>query len=209
MKQVSLSLIAQTLAMMAVTAAAGDPVQLSAEELGYNVYAFLCNENLERISSNSKNHQGSAYRACFEPNEKAKEDGVGIRTIDSFTWKLGDNTSQDAVIDGKADEVLNILACGVGPNQHMCYAESMLNADFYHSRGYVTGVGVATMTIGSGKVEMNIEQDGDIATNANGGFSVSATSSITTSTTTTTIGSAKKKIITAQASPSAKLGSEH
>ena len=121
--------------------------ELATSEIGYGVNTFVCDQNLERIHESISKKQGSVFKLCFEPNEKAIEDGVGIKSIDSFTWKRGDSVEQFAVVDGE-DFVLSTSQCGTGKNKRMCSLETMLGGAFYRNRGPVTGLGTATM-IGS------------------------------------------------------------
>jgi hypothetical protein len=128
----------------------------TAQELGYGVTVYACDANLKRVpAGQTPQNQGSIHRVCFQPNEKATTDGVGIRSIDSFVWKRsGSNIEQVAVVSGRGDGVLSTLVCG----DYICHLETMLGADFYRSTGSVVGAGTATMTLGGGNVEMKFEE---------------------------------------------------
>ena len=131
--------------------------ELATHEIAYGVNTYICDQNFERIEESTSitkgKSQGSVYKLCFEPNEKATEDGVGIKSIDSFSWKLGDDVEQFAVVDGE-DFILSTTKCGMGKNKQICSVETMLGGAFYRTNGSLTGLGTATMTVGDRQVEL-------------------------------------------------------
>jgi hypothetical protein len=129
----------------------------TAEELGYGVEVFECNNNLEElhIDDRQPKNQGSVLRVCFRPNEKAKEDGVGIRRIEFFVWQMehADGLAEQyGVKNGRGDDVLSMLDCEADGT--LCFLDTLLGTDFYRNRGSVEGVGEATMRIGMGAVPL-------------------------------------------------------
>jgi hypothetical protein len=124
---------------------------------GYKIEIFECDTNLEELSTENRQRkiQGSSYRICFRPNQKALDDGIGIERIDYFNWELFHSrgvTEQKAVTDGNGDDILTVLTCKDDGN--LCYLDSMLISDFYVDAGSVLGYGEATLTENKGKIEM-------------------------------------------------------
>lgn len=140
--------------------AAAAPISAATNKLtddGYGVVVFECDKNLQSLSTEERQRKipGSSYRLCFEPNEKALADGVGIERVDYFNWELQHRdgvAKQKAVIDGDGDNVLSILTCK--EDKKLCYLESMLVTAFYVDSGSVLGSGAATLTGNKGVVEM-------------------------------------------------------
>lgn len=124
---------------------------------GYAVNVFECDRSLKPLSSENRQRKipGSSYRLCFQPNENALEDGVGIESVDFFTWELNHRegvTEQKAVVNGNGDNILSVLTCQ--EDKKLCYLDSMLITAFYVDSGSVLGYGVATLTANKGQVEM-------------------------------------------------------
>jgi hypothetical protein len=164
---------------------AAAPLEKTAVELGYGVRMYECDGKWNEVTTTaSPKSQGSILRVCFEPNAMAQADGVGIRSIDSFTWKKNNNgndndgAEQAAVVDGRDDGVLSSLECNDADT--ICSLDTMLGADFYSRGSSVYGVGTATMTMGSGSVETGIEEGGFakvVSTSTMSGTSMSSSSS--------------------------------
>ncbi len=124
---------------------------------GYSLEVFECDRNLKSLPTAERQRKipGSSYRLCFQPNEKALADGVGIERIDHFNWELQHRdgvAKQQAVINGNGDNVLSILTCT--ENKKLCYLDSMLVTAFYVDSGSVLGYGAATFTGNNGAVVM-------------------------------------------------------
>jgi hypothetical protein len=131
--------------------------EMTAQELGYRIDVYECDANLKMIPTEDRQvkNQGSVYRVCFRPNNKALEDGVGIKEIHSFAWELETKkgvVEQQAVINGNGDDVLSILNCE--EDRKLCYLDSLLGSRFYVDPGSVLGYGEAYLTIGTGTVDM-------------------------------------------------------
>jgi hypothetical protein len=131
--------------------------EMTAQELGYRIDVYECDANLKMIPTEDRQvkNQGSVYRVCFRPNNKALEDGVGIKEINSFAWELETKkgvVEQQAVINGNGDDVLSILNCE--EDRKLCYLDSMLGSRFYVDPGSVLGYGEAYLTMGTGTVDM-------------------------------------------------------
>jgi hypothetical protein len=161
LKRTFLSLVA--LATAATNVSANDDaaaaVHKTAKEMGYGVQVAECDADLEFIGSSSPDRQaksqGSTMRICFRPNEKARDDGVGMRAVESFTWDMEHQDGaavQVAVKNGKDDGMLSYLVCEEG--SQVCYLDTMLTANFYVNAGSVQGTGVAHLTFGSEPIEI-------------------------------------------------------
>lgn len=127
-------------------------------EEGYAVEIFECDSNLEELSTENRQvkTQGSSYRFCFRPNQKALDDDVGIERINYFNWELlhkKGTAEQRAVIDGVGDNILSILTCN--DDKKLCFLDSMLKAEFYVDSGSVLGYGLVTLSGEKGIVEID------------------------------------------------------
>jgi len=138
-----------------------DAVEKTALELNYRVDAFECTDELEKIVDNDdkpKKQIGTVYKICFEPNEVAREAGVGIKEINSWEWETsydGGVALQKAVIDGKGVGGLSYVECQDGGK--ICSLDTMLTTEFYKNPGSVLGRGEASFTAGTGTV--HVKQD--------------------------------------------------
>jgi hypothetical protein len=134
-------------------------VHKTASEMGYRIEVAECDIDLNFIAVSSPDRQvksqGSIVRICFRPNEKARDDGIGMRAVESFLWEMDhkDGTSlQVAVKDGKDDGMLSYLECQEGSK--VCVLDTLLGANFYVNTGSVQGTGVAHLTFGSEPIEI-------------------------------------------------------
>jgi len=128
----------------------------------YNVEAYLCRGGGDNTRVIMGFSQGSMISLCVQPDAAALNDGVVVKSIDSFTWIRNDNGNddnnnvvlQEAVKNGTASDPLSVYDnCeGTGGSgttgtttTSFCYITSLLKADFYASKGKVTGTGSATL----------------------------------------------------------------
>ena len=127
--------------------------------LGYGINVYECNENLERVAQHPEG--SDVYKLCFEPNEKAIQDDIGILSIDYFSWKRPCQENSDgnrmhleqlAVLDMQVEQ-FSTLKCLGGK---ICTLETDLGSEFYRHIGKTEGYGTATLSIG-GVVEMKFE----------------------------------------------------
>jgi hypothetical protein len=96
----------------------------------YGAEAYLCDpaNPSEELDSNIFS-QGSVIQVCVKPNQKAIDDGLGLYSIDSFSWVKG-YVEQPAVVGGgSASNGLTQFSCS--PFSTYCSFTSMLYADFY------------------------------------------------------------------------------
>lgn len=121
-----------------------------AEEL-YTVEGFLCDDDNERITYRTPKAQGSVTKICVKPTDRALEDGIYMRRIDSFGFRRegpdgsdGDWITQGAVGNGQALP-LTQLTCIRGSD--LCHFSTVLNANFYYAPGTVLGFGEAWLQV--------------------------------------------------------------
>ena len=123
------------------------PKRTTAHEMGYGIEAYECDTKLKRIPTEKRQvkNQGSVYRICFRPNEKAREDGIHMKGVESFVWEMESKeglVTQTAVDNGKSDGILSSLIC----KPKICYLDTLLNGGFYTNPGSVEGYGYAHLT---------------------------------------------------------------
>lgn len=134
----------------------------------YTIEAYLCpggGDNTRIIRSFS---QGALVTFCVQPDAASRADGIVIKSIDSFTWirqeltvGMGvggqqqivalDTIRQQAVKNGAAYDMLTAYdgcdddAAAANDAPTFCSFSSLLKADFYASKGKVTGKGSALL----------------------------------------------------------------
>jgi hypothetical protein len=138
-----------------VAVAPQDQVLETANQV-YEVDAFQCNPSnnaaLSLDAAALARNQGAVIRVCVQPKQEARNSGVYMRTIDSFSYtRAADppttSITQVAVVGGAgAANGLTNLDCEAG--YEICAFDSILFAAFYASTGIVTGGGVASMQFG-------------------------------------------------------------
>lgn len=123
-------------------------------DLSYGVETYDCDMEGNALSEENQftKKVGTAYRVCFEPNAVAKEAGVGIKNIDTWTWETSTRegfVSLEVLKDGIAANPMSQIQC---LDDGKCILDSMLNTSFYQNRGSVEGAGTASFTDGTGPV---------------------------------------------------------
>jgi hypothetical protein len=122
----------------------------------YQVEGYQCtygNQPLSELQLALSRNQGSLIRVCVRPDETARDDGIYMRSIDSFVFErdyggaIG-KVTQVAIVNGEeADNLLTLLYCTAG--DEICAFESLLMAIFFRLSGAVDGTGIASMQFGS------------------------------------------------------------
>ena len=134
----------------ALSVAPKNIVSQSANQV-YHVEGYQCGNNnvaLTAAQIASTRVQGSFIKVCVRPNSQARNDGIFMRSIDTFTFVRDNTIVQEAVVNGApASNGLTDLSCNAG--NAVCSFETILFAAFYKSAGAVSGGGVATMQLGS------------------------------------------------------------
>lgn len=132
-----------------VTATAFQEYQLDAYQCKISDgsdYEPLTTEELTASST-----QGSISRVCIQPDQDAREQGVVMKSINSFTYNRDYGPSspvgavtQPAVENGlAASNALSELVCI--PGASVCSVETVLFSNFYLSPGSVTASGIASL----------------------------------------------------------------
>ena len=117
----------------------------------YQVVGFLCNPDNSVSTSTEALNQGSVVRVCVEPETEAKNDGIKMRSIDSFSFSR-DTFTQQAIVGGsEAPNLLTTYDSGACRGSDTCAFETILFANFYSSVGAVNGAGVASMQFGTNR----------------------------------------------------------
>jgi hypothetical protein len=116
---------------------------------GYQCDAF--GVELDAAALAATRNQGSVIKVCVEPDQEARESGIYMRSIDSFTFIRSDVTPpiEQPAITGPntaSNNGLTAVTCSRGLAQ--CWFETILFAAFYASPGSVGGEGVGSMQFG-------------------------------------------------------------
>eukprot|EP00529_Nitzschia_sp_RCC80_P024681 CAMPEP_0113514268 /NCGR_PEP_ID=MMETSP0014_2-20120614/40310_1 /TAXON_ID=2857 /ORGANISM="Nitzschia sp." /LENGTH=438 /DNA_ID=CAMNT_0000410737 /DNA_START=793 /DNA_END=2109 /DNA_ORIENTATION=- /assembly_acc=CAM_ASM_000159 len=126
----------------------------------YTCEGYFCDQDEVKLTGDAlgaTRNQGAAIRVCVVPQLDARNDGVYMRRIDSFTWTRtvdgGDDLVQDAVQNSLAAlNGLTTLRCDAG--DLICNFESILFASFYATAGSVAGGGICSMQFGGNGCEL-------------------------------------------------------
>jgi hypothetical protein len=122
----------------------------------YQVVGYQCNAQnvpLNEFQMALSRNQGSIVRVCVRPDDRAVEDGIYMRAIESFVFDrdyggaIGKITQIAIENRQTALNQLTVLFCSSG--DAVCAFESILMAVFYRFSGAVQGYGVASMQFGS------------------------------------------------------------
>eukprot|EP00934_Nitzschia_sp_Nitz4_P000338 Nitzschia sp. Nitz4//scaffold31_size150131//125760//129062//NITZ4_002849-RA/size150131-augustus-gene-0.24-mRNA-1//-1//CDS//3329547722//338//frame0 len=119
-------------------------VSPSSEE--FTAEAFHCNAFNEEVAEEASIVADNGARICVRPDEAAREAGVYMRRIDSFSFTR-DGERQKAVEGGVAvSDGSTLLSCTEGDT--ICFVKTDLDAGFFHSDGAIQGTGTATLQFG-------------------------------------------------------------
>lgn len=120
----------------------------------YLLEGYQCDGNNLQLSPDAlaaTQNQGSVIKVCVEPDLEARESGIFMRSIDSFTFSRADITppvSQPAIIDVNTASPNGLTAMSCSRGVAKCSFETILFAAFYASPGAVGGSGVGSMQFG-------------------------------------------------------------
>ncbi|KAL3907520.1 MAG: hypothetical protein SGARI_003500, partial [Bacillariaceae sp.] len=99
----------------------------------YEVEGYVCTDEEVPADPALIRNQGAQIRVCVRPDLEAREDGIYMRRIDSFTWARNDGANpitQVAVENAlPASNTLTDLFCA--PGELVCNFVSILFASFY------------------------------------------------------------------------------
>ena len=119
---------------------------------GYQCDAFT-NEPLSEAELAASRNQGTIIRVCVRPDQTARDDGIFMRSIDSFAWERDYDgvigiVTQPAVENREpASNQLTDLYCTSG--DAVCAFETILFAALFRTPGAITGSGIASLQFGS------------------------------------------------------------
>jgi hypothetical protein len=126
--------------------------------INYGVRAYQCHDNLEELTPNEKlvsRGQGSIIKVCITPDADASDDGIFMRSIDSFAVysTSSDTISQDIIVNNAAaTNQLTSYDSTLCKGSVVCYFSTIFYAGFYTSAAsQVAGSGIATMQYGSNR----------------------------------------------------------
>mmetsp|Transcript_11793 Transcript_11793/g.24948 ORF Transcript_11793/g.24948 Transcript_11793/m.24948 type:complete len:749 (-) Transcript_11793:183-2429(-) len=104
-------------------------LDVSKGDKSYGADAFLCNPDTGEIYESNIFTQGKIISVCVKPNQEAIDDGLFLKSIDSFSWTR-EAVNQLAIVAGsQADDGLTLYTCGSG--SEFCTLSTLLYADFY------------------------------------------------------------------------------
>ena len=139
--------------------AVGEPSHnVQATESKYGIDVYECNENFEEISleNRQRKNQGDIFRACFRPNEAARNDDVHIKLIEKFTWEMEHEDGwarQVAIENNQGDGHLSEAACF--DDLDLCYSDTLFSSNFFKHKGSVQGTGTGRLTVGEEPVPLD------------------------------------------------------
>jgi hypothetical protein len=123
----------------------------------YRVRAYQCGDGEVELTQAQKDGtrvQGSVIKVCVTPDEDAVNDGIFMRSIDSFSFirDQASGTPVEQVAVQNQAEALNLLTTYSNSDctgSLVCHFSTILFAQFYTSVGSVDGSGIASMQFGS------------------------------------------------------------
>ena len=120
-------------------------VQEGAEYYGVDVYR--CNATNQELTVQNPVTQGEVVRLCVKPNNITHNDGVYLRSIDSFQWTQG-NLIQQTLNTGQklGDNGLSSVTCNAG--SAVCVIETTFKNDFFSNPGTAFGSGTVFLQFG-------------------------------------------------------------
>jgi hypothetical protein len=121
----------------------------------YLIDGYQCDAGgveLDAAALAATRNQGSVIKVCVEPDQEARDSGIYMRSVDSFTFIRSDvdpEINQPAITgpNQASNNGLTAVTCSRGLIQ--CSFETILFAAFYASPGTVGGEGVGSMQFGN------------------------------------------------------------
>ena len=121
----------------------------------YRVRGYQCGVNqiaLSLAETEETRVQGSVIKVCVTPDDDALNDGIHMRSIDSFSFVRDISVVQVAVVDkAEAPNLLTTYDNAGCVGTLVCHFSTILFANFYTSVGRVDGTGIASMQFGSNR----------------------------------------------------------
>jgi hypothetical protein len=124
----------------------------------YAAIGYLCNAKNEKIDPYQYPlDKGKIARVCVQPSDFALDEGVKMRSIDSFTWTRQALTLSQVAVTTNAQEAPGTeIFCRQG--EDICSFQTNLDDNFYGTRGIVNGNGFVWLQFGSEsrRVQFNV-----------------------------------------------------
>ena len=117
----------------------------------YSAEAFACDKNNSPSQVSALNATDS-LKLCIRPNKEARDIGVYINSLESFSFALEKDDQSQSVIDSLGAVVnknITTLDCGVG--RSVCSIESTPREWFFDRDGTMLVTGFAVLQFGSGR----------------------------------------------------------
>jgi hypothetical protein len=136
----------------------------------YAAIGFLCNAQNEEIDPYKYPlAMGDSARVCVRPSDYALDEGIKIRSIDSFTWARKEFEVSQAAVTSNAQEAPETeIFCRQG--EDTCAFQTKLKDDFYGFRGIVSGEGFVWLQIGSESRRVQFELGFNLLNDMEPGF---------------------------------------
>jgi hypothetical protein len=126
-----------------------DRCQKEAQE-SYEVEGYFCEDGTEdtAVITQPVLNQGEFVKVCVRPVQRALDQGIRMRRLVEFKWKLVGSTLEQTAIESTqaAANQLTELYCEAG--YAICHFQSLLFASFFATAGVVTGTGLADLQFG-------------------------------------------------------------
>ena len=134
---------------------------VSTTNADYGVVVYECDAELNPLGKDDKQKKkkGSVYQVCMEPNDAAKDAGIGIENLESWNWRTessGEKIHFQPVADGK-EQVPGLSVFRCLDEGKTCVFNSFLTAEFYKDPGTVNGNGNVMLTSGAGSVPAEVD----------------------------------------------------
>jgi hypothetical protein len=118
----------------------------------YKPEGFFCNEQGERLSEDEKfglRFPGTELRVCVRPDQRARDQGMGLEKINEFAWVRTDDNGmtveQLCILDGQVVGGLTVMQC----DDYRCEFVSLLQAGFFNAALPTPAPSVAPVSPGS------------------------------------------------------------
>ena len=125
---------------------------LSTAAQAYTVQGYMCDFGTDTLADTSTAlTQGSLITVCVKPNQDGIDDGIKMRSIDSFIWTRGATSQAAIATNTAASNSLTTYDSADCIGLNYCQFSSILFAEFYATSGLVSGSGVSSMQFASSR----------------------------------------------------------
>jgi hypothetical protein len=127
-------------------------VQVEPSNELFSAEAFRCNHKNERLTDSNAVSYGESVRICVQADERAREAGIFIRRIASFSFHQRDGANPQVAIDSSGkigEDGKTLMICSRG--EEMCSIKTVLANWFFLSNGLVEVTGNVVLQYGTQK----------------------------------------------------------